>query len=161
MPHDPSGTGWPLLPCRTAGEAPYHVGFVVPDLARAMRDLTRATGLAWNEVRDGRLGTWRYRIVFSRDGPLLTELIEGSPGSPWDPGPGPRCDHVGYWAEELDDAVRTLEAQGFPLDFDARPYGRPFTYHRLPALGLRVELVDVSQRPQFLRTWAPAQRPRG
>ncbi|WP_237104896.1 hypothetical protein [Nonomuraea sp. MG754425] len=51
----------------------------------------------------------------------------------------------------------SLDERGCPLDFDARPYGRPFTYHRMPALGLRVELVDVSVRPQFLSRWGAGE----
>ncbi|GAA3675871.1 hypothetical protein GCM10022224_045070 [Nonomuraea antimicrobica] len=51
--------------------------------------------------------------------------------------------------------ARRLAEDGYPLDFDARPYGRPWTYHRLPGLGLRIELVDVSVQPEFLRTWNP------
>lgn len=154
----PGNPAAPLLPCQVAyDDNPYHVGFVVQDIRQAMRDLSRTTGLTWNDVHDGTLGDWDYRIVFSRVGPLRTELIEGPPGSPWDPGPGPRCDHLGYWAQDLDAAVRSLDERGCPLDFDARPYGRPFTYHRMPALGLRVELVDVSVRPQFLSRWGAGE----
>ncbi|MGN9836722.1 VOC family protein [Nonomuraea sp. H19] len=147
-------------PCPVAVSAgPYHVGFVVPDIERAMRDLTRVAGTEWNAVRDGALGDWDYRIVFSRQGPLYTELIEGPPGSPWDPGEAVRCDHIGFWAGALDGCSRRLVEDGYPLDFDARPYGRPFTYHRMPALGLRIELVDISVQPEFLRTWNPAGPP--
>ncbi|MFC4016071.1 VOC family protein [Nonomuraea purpurea] len=135
--------------------APYHVGYVVPDIERAMHDLGRAVGVEWNPVCDGRLGDWSYRIVFSRSGPLYTELIEGPAGSPWDPGEGPRCDHVGFWAGGIDACSRRLFEKGFPLDFDARSYGRPWAYHRMPGLGLRIELVDISIQPEFLRTWNP------
>ncbi|MEV4176402.1 VOC family protein [Nonomuraea sp. NPDC049709] len=99
-------------------------------------------------MREGRLGDWAYRIVFSRYGPLYTELIEGPAGSPWDPGGGARCDHRGFWASRIDDCAARLAEKGWPLDFDARPYGRPFTYHWMTGLGLRLELVDVSVQPE-------------
>lgn len=41
------------------------------------------------------------------------------------------------------------------MEFDACPYGRSFTYHRLDSLGLRVELVDASVQSAFLDTWSP------
>ncbi|MEV0617241.1 VOC family protein [Nonomuraea sp. NPDC050404] len=139
--------------------APYHVGFVVPDIEWAMRDLTRAAGTEWNPVREGRLGDWDYRIVFSRHGPLYTELIEAPQGSPWEPGPEARCDHLGFWADGIGACSRRLVEQGYALDFDARPYGRPWAYHRMPAIGLRIELVDVSLQEEFLRAWDPGGAP--
>jgi len=44
-----------------------------------------------------------------------------------------------------------------PVDFDACPYGRPFTYHRLSSLGVRIELVDTSVQQAFLDTWYRAR----
>lgn len=145
------------VPCLADGSVgPYHLGFVVPDIERTMRDLTGAVGTEWNEVRESTLGDWDYRIVFSRHGPLYTELIDGPPGSPWDSSAGARCDHLGFWAGAIDACAQHLVAAGFPLDFDARPHGRPFTYHRMPGdIGLRLELVDVSVQPEFLESWDP------
>ncbi|MGP4102865.1 VOC family protein [Nonomuraea sp. KM90] len=152
----PTDRGHRPAACPAAGSAgPYHVGFVVPDIEAAMRDFSRTVGIEWNAVREGRLGDWAYRIVFSRYGPLYTELIEGPAGSPWDPGREARCDHIGFWAARIDDCAARLAEMGWPLDFDARPYGRPFTYHRMTDLGLRLELVDVSVQPEFLRNWDP------
>ncbi|WP_084774063.1 VOC family protein [Nonomuraea candida] len=144
---------------QVACPGPYHIGYVVPDIEAAMRDFTRAAGTAWNPVREGRLGGWDYRIVFSRHGPPYTELIEGPAGSPWEPGRGARCDHLGFWAAGIDECAGRLAARGWPLDFDARPYGRPFTYHRMTGTGVRLELVDVSVQPEFLRAWNPGGPP--
>ncbi|GAA4530431.1 VOC family protein [Amycolatopsis samaneae] len=136
----------------------YHACFVVPDLEKAMRDFTTATGTSWRPVRDGRLGDWDYRIVFS-EGPPHLELIEGPPGSPWDCGGAARFDHLGWWTRSIEDASARLAASGFPAEFDACPYGRPFAYHRVDSIGARIELVDVAVQPGFLETWNPGGTP--
>lgn len=133
----------------------YHLCFVVQDIERATEDLTRAVGVRWNPVREGRLGEWDYRIVFSVAGPPFFEVIEGPPGSPWDASEGSRFDHIGYWSDDLTTDRHRLEQRGAPIDFDSCPYGRSFTYHRLDSLGARIELVDTAVQADFLSTWAP------
>ena len=133
----------------------YHLCFVVADIDAACRELGATLGIEWSPVRDGRLGEWDYRIVFSIHGPPFVELIQGPPGSPWDARGGSRFDHLGFWAEEIAADGRALGDRGAPLDFDATVLGRPFTYHRLATIGARVELVDRSALADFVRTWAP------
>jgi len=133
---------------------PYHVGFVVPDVAHAMAELTRSVGVQWNAIRDERLGSWSYRIVFSTVAPYV-ELIEGPPGSPWDASDGARFDHLGWWSGALDETAARLEAHGWPIEFDGRAHGRRFVYHRVEAIGGRIELVDARNQPEFLRMWDP------
>ncbi|MGI8622920.1 MAG: nuclear transport factor 2 family protein [Solirubrobacteraceae bacterium] len=137
----------------------YHLCFAVPDLARAMDELERGLGVRWSPVRSGRLHTWDYEIVFSRDGPPFFELICGPPGSPWDASAGSRCDHIGYWSADVERDKEVLAERGLPVDFDASPLGRSFTYHRLDSLGIRVELVDETSRHGFVETWAPSAPP--
>jgi hypothetical protein len=84
----------------------YHLCFVVQDIEAATREMTATLGVAWSPVRDGRLGDWDYRIVFSVDGPPFLELVEGPPGSPWDSSGGSHFDHLGYWAENIGVASR-------------------------------------------------------
>jgi ketosteroid isomerase-like protein len=133
----------------------YHLCFVVQDIEAATREMTATLGVAWSPVRDGRLGDWDYRIVFSVDGPPFLELVEGPPGSPWDSSGGSHFDHLGYWAENIGVDKQALAERGAPLDFDATTLGRPFTYHRLASVGARVELVDRTAQAGFLETWAP------
>lgn len=133
----------------------YHLGFVVRDLERATDDLSRAVGVTWNPVRDGKLGEWDYRIVFSTEGPPFFEVIHGPPGSPWDATAGPRFDHIGYWSNDLTTDMHRLAQRGAPVEFDSCPYGRSFSYHRLDSLGIRVELVDAAVQSAFLDTWSP------
>jgi ketosteroid isomerase-like protein len=133
----------------------YHLCFVVQDIEAAAREMTQTLGVAWSPIRDGRLGDWDYRIVFTVDGPPFLELVEGPPGSPWDAGGGSRFDHLGFWADEIEADKQALADRGAPLDFDATTLGRPFTYHRLAGVGARVELVDRSAQAGFIETWAP------
>ncbi len=137
----------------------YHLCFVVQDIEAATREMTETLGVAWSPVRDGRLGEWDYRIVFSVEGPPFLELIEGPPGSPWDASAGSRFDHLGFWADEIEADKQALADRGARLDFDATTLGRPFTYHRLDTVGARVELVDRTAQAGFLATWAPHLSP--
>lgn len=137
----------------------YHLCFVVQDLNRATADLTRALGTAWSPARDGRLGTWDYRIVFSVEGPPFFEVIEGPAGSPWDASAGSRFDHLGYWSEDIAVDKQRLAVRGAGLEFDACPCGRSFACHRLDSLGVRLELVDRAVQPDFLVTWTPGAAP--
>ncbi len=133
----------------------YHLCFVVQDIERAVGDLTRALGVTWSAVRDRQLGEWNYRIVFSVEGPPFFEVIQGPPGSPWDATAGSRFDHLGYWSDDVGADKHRLAGRGAPVEFDACPYGRSFSYHRLDSLGLRVELVAASAQASFLDTWSP------
>lgn len=116
----------------------YHLGFVVADIERAMSDMTHALGVRWRAAPDGQLGQWEYRIAFSTEGPPFFEVIQGPVGSPWDATAGSRLDHIGYWSEDLSTDQEWLAQAGAPVDFDACPFGRSFTYHRLASLGVRV-----------------------
>jgi hypothetical protein len=133
----------------------YHLGFVVADVEQATSDLSRTVGLSWRPARSGRLGEWDYRIVFSAEGPPFFEMIQGPPGSPWDATSGPRFDHLGYWSADIAADPARLASRGAPLEFDACPYGRRFTYHRLDSIGARIELVDMAAQAAFLATWNP------
>ncbi|WP_030663133.1 VOC family protein [Streptomyces rimosus] len=137
----------------------YHVCFAVPDIERAMRDFSRATGTEWREPVSDRIGEWDFRIVFTGGGPPFVELIEGPPGSPWDASGGARFDHIGFWTGDVETGSRRLAEQGVPVDFSGCPYGRPFAYHRMDSIGARVELVDVSRQPAFLDRWHPGGAP--
>lgn len=133
----------------------YHLCFVVQDIEKATGDLTRTLGVRWSPVREGRLGDWEYRIVFSAQGPPFFEVIQGPPDSPWDATAGSRFDHIGYWSDDVGADKHRLAERGAPVEFDSCPYGRSFTYHRLDSLGVRVELVDTAVQPGFLDTWHP------
>jgi Glyoxalase/Bleomycin resistance protein/Dioxygenase superfamily len=133
----------------------YHLCFAVQDIDRATADLGRTLGVKWSPVREGRLGDWDYKIVFSAEGPPFFEVIQGPAGSPWDATTGSRLDHIGYWSKDIGADKRLLEVRGAPVEFDACPYGRPFSYHRIDSIGTRVELVDIAVQNAFRDTWCP------
>ncbi|MEV5505397.1 VOC family protein [Streptomyces orinoci] len=137
----------------------YHVCFAVQDIEAAMDDFQRAAGLEWSEPVSDRIGEWDFRIAFTTGGPPFIELIEGPAGSPWDSSAGSRFDHLGFWTSDLDQGSRRLTEQDLPLDFSGCPYGRPFAYHHLPAVGTRIELVDLARQPAFLANWQPGGAP--
>jgi len=140
----------------------YHLGFVDDDLDQAVADATRALSVAFSPVLNGRLGDWDYRITFSTQGPPYFELIQGPGGQPvgrHERSPTGSSGLLGYWADDITEAKAHLVGQGVPVDFDACPYGRPFTYHRLSSLGVRIELVDTSVQQAFLDTWGSCGAP--
>lgn len=133
----------------------YHVCFVVPDIELAMEDLARTAGVEWSGIREDAIGKWDYRMAFSRTGPPYFELIQGPAGSPWDSTLGARCDHVGFWTRSVEESAQRLTDEGFPSDFSGCPYGRPYSYHPVESLGVRLEMMDVSRQTAFLDSWNP------
>ncbi len=133
----------------------YHVGIVVPDLEEAMTELHDSLGVTWPEPRSRRrsfrAGTRRFttelRFVYSYQGPPHLEIIEGRPGTPWDPDTAGPIHHVGVWVDDLARAAHRLVAAGAPIEvtYDTDDL-ESFTYH-VTASGLRVELVDATRRP--------------
>ncbi|MFC8567082.1 VOC family protein [Streptomyces sp. NPDC057245] len=133
----------------------YHVCFVVPDIERAMRDLTESVNAQWSGVLEDSLGEWDYLLAFTRGGPPYVELVQGPPGSPWDSSLGARCHHLGYWTEDVDRSSARLSGAGFEQEFSACPLGRPYAYHKVPSLGVDVELMDISRQQRFVASWDP------
>jgi hypothetical protein len=139
----------------------FKTGFLVTDLAGAMRDLGRWLGLAWTPVQRSKLaldvaGAGReeveLRYAYSTGAPPYLELLEAQPRGYYEAKGGPHLHHVGRWVDDLAAASRTLAATGLPLEaagVDAN--GRTpaiFVFHRGPH-GLRIELVDRAMQPSF------------
>lgn len=137
----------------------YHVCFVVPDIERAMEDMTRTVGVEWSGILEDSLGEWDYRLAFSRTGPPYIELVQGPPGSPWDSSLGARCHHLGYWTKDVEESSRRLSEDGFEKEFSACPLGRPYTYQKVKSLGISLEMMDISRQERFLKTWNPGADP--
>ena len=133
----------------------YHICFVVPDIELAMRDLTRTVGVEWGDVKNDSIGEWEYLMAFSTSGSPYFELIQGPAGSPWDSTLGARCDHIGFWTRSVEESSKRLTGEGLPAEFSGCPFGRPYTYHRVDSLGVRLEMMDVSRQAKFLATWNP------
>lgn len=137
-----------------------HVGVVVADLERSMAELGAALELEWAEIISWELDLWtlegvrRVRSTFTYargDGPSI-ELLQEEPGSVWTASP---AHHVGFWSTDLVADGERLRHRGYTLVAtlaDGAPAG--FAYHRGPAGGPLVELVDAALKPRFARWWA-------
>lgn len=130
----------------------FHVGIVVPDLDAAIAEAEAALQLTFNPPHDSRYGEDDIRVTYAREGPPYVELIQGTPGGRWDTAAGPRLDHIGYFSGDLDADAARLETAGLLIDIDGRTDGAPFTYHRAPAMGMRIELVATRWRERLMRS---------
>lgn len=140
----------------------YHWAYLVPDLRQAMDELGEVLDLEWASPAKRSAGTDHphhgrqhvdFWITYSRTGPPHVELIEGVPGTLWDPAGSPRLHHVGLWVEDLHQASDRLAELGLAraghgVDDDG-DLAR-FAYHE-NAYGPLIELVAPSTREPFAR----------
>ncbi len=135
----------------------YHVGIVVPNLEAACAHFTTLLGTSWGpivdrevELRDAH-GIDRlevHKVCYSRHPPYL-ELMQELPGSSWVCNQFSNIHHIGFWSDSLTADSRALAGAGCPLEMagrsaDIAPVG--YVNHFDP-LGVRIEYVDVAQRP--------------
>ncbi len=142
----------------------YHFGIVVLNLDEAMAEWGAAHGTEWAPVTHREFmvrqpnGVVRadFHFTYTVAGPPHIELITAAPGTVWDPSTSGGIHHLGYWSHDLvadaqrfaDAGYQCLASYDNPDDPEV-PLG--FTYHWLPATGLRVEFVDAARRPTFLQ----------
>ena len=142
----------------------YHVGYVVPDLAKAMAQFTDAIGARWVDhvvhprYRDaaGRVVEVDLHTSFTLDGPVHIELIEAAPGTIWELGAGPQIHHVGLWTDDVAAEAERLVRSGLPVvagGLDDADEGVPgfFSYHDNPQGG-KLELVHIDMQ-QGMHDW--------
>jgi catechol 2,3-dioxygenase-like lactoylglutathione lyase family enzyme len=128
----------------------YHTGVVVPDLDRAMEELTELDGHQWYPAVTHPVPIWTdegertvtVRMVYSLAEPRL-ELIEAVAGTAWTVAEGNAVHHLGYLVDDLKSASDALTTAGYPMEQCGamgpdRPSG--FAYHRGPR-GIRIELA--------------------
>lgn len=130
----------------------YHVCFAVPDLEKAMTELSEMVGVTFGEPIRSQLGPWSYSLVFTREAPHI-ELVSSVEGSPWATDAA-RFHHLGWWTSCLPKTIETWSESGGTMHFDGREHGRRFAYSDAPHSGVRLEAVDSVQRPDFLARWA-------
>jgi Glyoxalase/Bleomycin resistance protein/Dioxygenase superfamily len=131
----------------------FQVGIAVPDLERAMTELSEGLGVEWCEPQERRPEGFVNRVTFTKAEPFI-ELIEGAPGSPWDASEGAYLHHLGFWTDDLAGAQERVMAAGMAMERSGEaPFGGGWSYHFGPASGLRVELCDLVSRDGFLATW--------
>ena len=143
----------------------FHVGIRVPDIERAMHEMTSSMGTQWASVQDRQatvwvpgegMVTWRQVLTYSVQGPIHVELLHGPKGSIWDGDDAPGIHHLGYWVDDVGVETTRLLADGWTLELAASApqdgYGR-FTYLRSPN-GILVEPLAVASKARFERWWA-------
>ena len=132
----------------------FHSGHIVTDIEQSCAELTAALGVRWSPIQDRELGEWRSRIAFSVDGPPYLEIIQGSPGSPWDAEAfGDQLHHIGYWSDDVAADGARLIAAGMPVILDGAAWGRSTTIHMAPHSGTRLELLDVVHHPAMCEAY--------
>lgn len=135
----------------------YHVGIVVPDIARARVALSEQLGVTWGPVFHFTATEYREAsgddlvlpttMCYSVEEPHL-ELIQEVPGSIWVCNDHSNLHHIGFWGDDFSKARTELVGSGCPLEIAGRSGDRSpvaFTYHRND-LGIRIEIVDGSMR---------------
>ncbi len=134
----------------------FQAGVFVLDIDGAMEELAAGLGLRFGNVLQRQLGDSELKVVFSLGDAPFVELIQGSPGSPWDAKGRSYLDHIGLWSDgELESETRRLEALGATVEVDGTKLGGLFRYMRLPETGLRIEIFDPPYRPRFYELWFP------
>jgi hypothetical protein len=123
------------------------VGILVTNLEAAMTALGEAVGVDWTGPVERHVGPWHLRIALSTDGRF--ELVEGEPGSPWDSSAGSRIDHLAYFVDDQPSHRQRLIDAGFPLAIDGSEFGGQWSYHTTAQAGMRIELVDATQREGY------------
>jgi hypothetical protein len=138
----------------------FKTGFLVVDIAAAMRELGRWLGVAWTPVQQSRLvlataagrEEVELRFAYSTGRLPYLELLEAQPRGYYAAPAGAHLHHVGRWVDDLAKASQALADAGLPLEaagVDAA--GRSpalFAFHR-GAHGLRIELVERAMQPGF------------
>ena len=141
----------------------FQVGVIVENIEAAMDELTRAQNITWGRIVNREYRQWRFRRVFSLDGPPYIELVEGPPGSPWDSSKGSRLDHLQWWTRDMAGDTKRMLAAGLQVDSvkeeeliapdGSKKPGILRTYFRAPASGIRIELIDESVRAGHRKRW--------
>jgi catechol 2,3-dioxygenase-like lactoylglutathione lyase family enzyme len=132
----------------------HHLAVVVEDLERGMIRYSNTLGLSWAEPWIGKIPilveTRRQEpvvsLTLSLEGPPHMELIQSTSQMPWQSGAG--LHHFGVWADDFENAVRTMTGDGFAVE--AMSPAADFAYLRSPDAA-RIELVNGRTRPDFDR----------
>jgi len=126
----------------------FHVGYVVADLEAAMAEFGGVPGVSWQAV----VQRPAWRRVFSSGTPPLIELIEGEPGTPWDPALGTGLHHVGKLTYDLNASIAELTAAGLEIAIDGREISGPWAYFALPRTSTLFEVAeadDTTRRERY------------
>lgn len=142
------------------GAVPYHVGYATRDLGAAMAAFGPLFDLEWAPPQEGLIDGlgpadttgWTSKRVVSLDGPVHTELTEGSADSIWATGHLAELHHLAYWCADLAGSVRALQDEGWELELTLPGGGGEATEFAYLARAAwpRLELVDLRRQAAFV-----------
>jgi catechol 2,3-dioxygenase-like lactoylglutathione lyase family enzyme len=152
---------------RSMAETYFHIGILVPDLKKAVREYREILGLEFHEPtamplatmeQPGLIETASLNIAFSKAGPPYYELIEATGTGLFSAAHGEGMHHVGVWMRDPQETLRALEARKIKVvAINRLPDGTPLTVFTHPTAlsGIRIEYVNANFRPMvehFLAT---------
>jgi hypothetical protein len=140
---------------------PYHIGIAVWDLDDAMTRLGKTLGLErWGTLEAEVPSEYRgaesltgIRSGFARSGGMIIELVQPTLGAftaqTFLDERGEGIYHLGYWVEDMNEALRKAAAIGIGVDWSTPAGDSPFAVYldSAPTLGVHIELVGVAMRP--------------
>jgi Glyoxalase/Bleomycin resistance protein/Dioxygenase superfamily len=128
----------------------WQIGIVVADIDAASAELTQVLGLEIPATEERAFGDHRLRVTLATP---YFELIEGTPGGPWDGHSASRLDYVSCWVDDLCTERKRVEAAGCPVFLDGEAVGIPANYHRLPATDIRLEPLTSKYKQAIRDMW--------
>jgi catechol 2,3-dioxygenase-like lactoylglutathione lyase family enzyme len=137
----------------------YHVGVVVHDMEDGKRRFGDLFGISrWVEFETAMPSRYRgeavtagARAAYGDAGSTYVELVQPTRGR-WTAQAflderGEGIYHLGYWVDDVPDAIRRAETAGLGVDWAAEADGVPFVVYLDAVSGVHIELVAASVRP--------------
>lgn len=149
---------------------PYHVGIAVWDLDEAMQRLGGALGVErWGTMDAEVPSSYRgedtlagLRTAFARAGGWYLELVQPTGGrstpQTFLDERGEGIYHLGYWADDIADAVRRADDLGIAVDMSMPAAEVPMAVYldAAPTVGIHIELVNSAVRPMIEKLFTPS-----
>lgn len=134
-----------------------HWAMTVPDMDRAMAEMSNTLGVGFSSVMDvtmnaqfanGTKQTLRFKAAYTLEGPPYVELLCAAIDVPFVGTREPRMHHAGLLVRDVPAAIKELQDCGLKLEvMSVGPSGEPGgAFLWSPATGIQVELLGESAR---------------
>ena len=137
----------------------YHIGIAVHDIENGTRRFGELLGIdRWVTFESALPSRYRGEAVtagakaaYGASGAMYVELVEPT-GDRWTASAfleqhGEGMYHLGYWVDDVPDAIRRAGDAGLGLDWAADADGKPFIAYLEATGGVHLELVSSTIRP--------------